>query len=42
MNITIIHSLIILIKMENYVQKITKGPAKLSMAHHWKALAYAN
>jgi hypothetical protein len=28
--------------MENYVQKIIKVPAKLSMAHHWKVLAYAN
>jgi len=42
MNITIIYSLINLIKMENYVQKIIKGPAKLSVAHHWKVLAYAN
>jgi hypothetical protein len=33
MYITIIHSLIILIKMENYLQKIIKVPAKLSMAH---------
>ncbi len=42
MNITIMYSLIILIEMENYVQKIIKGPDKLSMAHHWKVLAYAN
>ncbi len=28
--------------MENYVQEIIKGPAKLSVAHHFKVLAYAN
>jgi len=40
MNITIIYTLINLIKMENYVQKIIKGPAKLGMSHWWKVLAY--
>ncbi len=33
MNITIIYNLIILIKTEDYLQKIIKGPAKLSVAH---------
>ncbi len=33
MNITIIYSLIILIIMENCLQKVIKGPAKLSVAH---------
>jgi hypothetical protein len=42
MNITIICSLIILIKMENYVQKIIKGPAKLSVARRWQVLALAH
>jgi hypothetical protein len=42
MIITIIYNLINLIKMENYVQKIIKGPAKLSVAHCWKVIAYAN
>ena len=42
MKITIIYSLTNLIKMENYVQKIIKGPAKLSAADCWKVLAYAN
>jgi hypothetical protein len=42
MNITIIYSLINLIKMENYVQKIIKGPAKLNVVHCWKVLAYSN
>jgi hypothetical protein len=42
MNITIIYSLIIIIKMENYAQKIIKGPAKLSMDQCWNLLAYAN
>ncbi len=41
MNFTIIYSLINLIKMENYVQKIIKGPAKLCIAHCWEVLAYA-
>jgi len=41
MNITIINSLILLVKMEYSVQKIIKGPAKLSMAHYWKVIAYA-
>ncbi len=39
MNITSIYSLINLIKMENYVQKIIKGPAKLSVTHWWKVIA---
>jgi hypothetical protein len=42
MNTTVVYSLIILIKTENYVQKIIKGPPKLSMAHFLKVLAYAN
>jgi hypothetical protein len=29
-------------KWENYVQKIIKGPAKLSVAHWSKVLACAN
>ncbi len=33
MNITIIYNLFILIKKENYLQKIIKGPAKLSVAN---------
>jgi hypothetical protein len=32
----------ILIKIENYVQKIIKGQAKLSVADWWKVLFYAN
>ncbi len=39
MNITIIYSLINLIKMENYVQKIIKGSAKLSVAHWLKVFS---
>ncbi len=42
MNITMKYSLIGLIKKENYVQQIIKGPAKLSVAHWWIVLAYAN
>jgi hypothetical protein len=41
MKITIMYSLFNLIKMEDYVQKIIKGTAKLSVAHWWKVLAYA-
>ncbi len=36
------YSLFIVIKMENYIQKIIKGPAKLSVAHWWKVSAYTN
>jgi hypothetical protein len=36
------YNLINLIEMENYVQHIIKGPAKLSVADWLKVLAYAN
>jgi hypothetical protein len=39
MNIKSIYSVINLIKMESYVQKIIKELAKLSVAHWWKVLA---
>ena len=42
MNVKMKHSLINVIKMENYVQQINKGPAKFSMAHWVKVLPYAN
>jgi hypothetical protein len=42
MNITMIYILINLIKMENYAQKIIKGPAKLDVAHWLKGAACAN
>ncbi len=42
MNITIIHKLIIITTWKNFAQMITKGPAKLSMAHWMKVLACAN
>ncbi len=31
-----------LFKMANYIQKIIKGPAKLSVAHWYKVLACSN
>jgi hypothetical protein len=42
MTITIMYKLIIPIKWKNYVQKIIKGPAKLSVAYWLKVLACAN
>jgi hypothetical protein len=35
------YSLINLIKVENCIQQIIKGPAKLSVAHWLKVLDYA-
>jgi hypothetical protein len=42
MNITMKCGLINLIKMENCIQQIIKGPAKLSVAHWRIDLSYAN
>jgi hypothetical protein len=42
MNITMKYTLINLIKKENYIQQIIKGPAKLGVAPWLKVLAYAN
>ncbi len=42
MNITMKYSLNNLIKMENYIQQIIKGPAKFSVALWLKVLAYDN